>query len=110
MKNENDGKQMQSVWVYGTASKSEKKFGKHPTQKPVSLIERCIRACTDPGDLVLDPFSGNGSTGVAAILQQRGFIGIEQESEYVNIAKSRLIEAYSTPPPSDTVTSNSIYP
>lgn len=90
MKLENGGKQMKSVWRFPAAGKAEKKFGKHPTQKPVALIERCIRASTNEGDLVFDPFSGSGATGVAALGLDRRFIGCEREEEYVNLTIKRL--------------------
>ena len=75
MKAENGDKQMKTVWQYTAAGRREKRHGKHPTQKPVSLIERCIRASTAPDDLVLDPFSGTASTGVAALNMGRRFVG-----------------------------------
>ena len=64
MKDENGGKQMKTVWRLPAAGRDEKKFGKHPTQKPTALIARCLRASTNPGDLVFDPFAGSASTGV----------------------------------------------
>ena len=92
MKAENGGKQMKSVWKLPAAGKDEKRFGKHPVQKPVALVERCLRASTNPGDLVLDPFIGSGTTGVAALKCGRNFIGIEQDSIYIDIGNSRLTE------------------
>lgn len=67
-------------------------MGKHPTQKPVELIARCLRATTDPGDLVLDPFAGSGSTGVAALNLSRSFVGYEQNQTYAQLAARRLSE------------------
>ena len=90
MKAENGGKQMKTVWRYTAAGRDEKRYGKHPTQKPVSLIERCIRASTAPDDLVLDPFSGTASTGVAALNMGRRFVGIEVEKEFLDIGLKRL--------------------
>ena len=92
MKAENGGKQMKNVWRFSTPSKEEKKLGKHPTQKPIALIARCLRASTDPGDLVFDPFSGSGSTGVAALSLERRFIGCEQDEKYSGLAARRLNE------------------
>ena len=92
MKAENGGKQMKSVWKLPAAGKDEKRFGKHPVQKPVVLVERCLRASTNPGDLVLDPFIGSGTTGVAALKCGRKFVGIEQDSIYIDIGNSRLTE------------------
>ena len=62
---------------------------KHPTQKPVALIERCIRASTSPDDLILDPFAGVASTGVAALKMGRRFVGIEVEKEFIDIRSCR---------------------
>ena len=90
MKAENSGKQMKSVWRFPAAGRNEKRLGRHPTQKPVALIDRCIRASTNPGDIVLDPFAGTAATGVAALMNGRHFLGIEQDSSYVDIAMKRL--------------------
>ena len=90
MKEENDGKQMKDVWTFTTASKSEKTIGKHPTQKPIALLDRIIRASTDKGGSILDPFLGSGTTSVAALLNYRDSIGIEQKKEYCQIAKNRI--------------------
>jgi site-specific DNA-methyltransferase (adenine-specific) len=92
MKEENGGKQMKNVWRFSTPADEEKRGGKHPTQKPVALIARCLRATTDPGDLVLDPFAGSGSTGVAALQLGRNFIGYEQNKTYAQLAARRLSE------------------
>ncbi len=90
MKAENGGRQMKTVWRLSTAGRAEKKFGKHPTQKPVALIDRCLRASTNPGDLVLDPFAGSATTGCAAIALGRRFIGSEIDREYADIGVLRL--------------------
>ena len=90
MKAENGGKQMKTVWHFPAAGRAEKEFGKHPTQKPVALIDRCIRSSTNPGDLVLDPFAGTAATGVAALSIGRQFIGIERDEEYADIGLRRL--------------------
>lgn len=92
MKAENSGKQMKNVWRFATPSAAEKTHGKHPTQKPVALITRCLRATTDPGDLVFDPFAGSGSTGVAAVKLGRRFIGCEQDRKYAALAARRISE------------------
>jgi site-specific DNA-methyltransferase (adenine-specific) len=92
MREENFGKQMKNVWRIGTPAKEEKTFGKHPTQKPVELVARCLRASTHPGDLVVDPFAGSGTTGVAALQWGRVFSGCEREPDYVQLAISRLSE------------------
>jgi len=67
-----------SIWTMTAPGGDEKTFGKHPTQKPVSLVERCILASTNPGDLVLDPFLGGGTTAVACARLNRGCLGIEK--------------------------------
>ena len=90
MRAENGGKQMKNVWQFPAAGRDEKTFGKHPTQKPVALIERCLRASTNPGDLVFDPFAGSGATGVAALSMGRTFIGCERESEFVDLIIRRV--------------------
>lgn len=90
MKAENGGKQMKTVWRFPAASRAEKRLGRHPTQKPVALIDRCIRASTNPGDIVLDPFAGTASTGVAALMNGRHFLGIERDTIYVDIGIRRL--------------------
>lgn len=82
--------QMRSVWSIGTPTPSEKQFGKHPTQKPLELLERIILASTNEGDLILDPFMGSATTGVAALKHNRKFVGIEKEKEFVELAEKRL--------------------
>ena len=90
----NPGKQMRSVWSIGFPSKEEKKFGKHPTQKPLALLDRIILASSNPEMVVLDPFCGSATTGVAALQNGRSFIGIDAESEYLKtLALPRLLEA-----------------
>lgn len=91
MKAENGGKQMKNIWRLSTPSAEEKRHGKHPTQKPVALIARCLRASTNPGDLVVDPFAGSGSTGVAALKLGRRFIGFEREHYFAGLARQRLL-------------------
>lgn len=84
------GKQMRSLWSIPTTPASEKTFGKHPTQKPRALLERIVLASSNPGDVVLDPFCGSGTTGVAAVAHGRYFIGIEQEKAFVALSRKRL--------------------
>ena len=84
------GKQMKSVWRISTPGNGEKRFGKHPTQKPVALIERCLLASTSPGDKVLDPFMGSGTTAVACLTTKRDFEGIELDSRYLELARHRV--------------------
>jgi site-specific DNA-methyltransferase (adenine-specific) len=85
------GKQMRSVWSVTTPAKSEKVFGKHPTQKPLTLLERVILSSSNPGDLVLDPFAGSATTGIAALKHGRQFIGIDSNEDYLKtLALPRL--------------------
>jgi len=93
MKKMNQGKQMRNVWEISAPLTEEKKFGKHPTQKPVELLKRIILASTKDGDLVLDPFCGSSTTGVAAVLLNRKYVGIDMEDEYLQLSKKRLEEA-----------------
>ena len=93
MKKINGGKQMKNVWRLPAPANGEKKYGKHPTQKPVGLLERIIVASARPGDLVLDPFMGSGTTGVAAARLGRRFVGIELEEQYLAVAVRRIGDA-----------------
>lgn len=90
MKAENGGRQMKNIWRIPPPGKAEKVYGKHPTQKPVALVSRCLRASTNPGDLVFDPFAGSSTTGVAALLLGRRFIGCEADARYVELSIRRL--------------------
>lgn len=101
MKEENGGKQMKDFWLFddvepeifesSTTPKKEKLFGKHPTQKPLSLMKRLIECSTKEGDIVLDPFNGSGSTGIAAVSLNRSYIGIDNVVEYLLISKDRYL-------------------
>lgn len=84
--------QMRSVWAVNTPTVREKAHGKHPTQKPLDLLERIILASTNEGDLILDPFMGSGTTGVAAVEFGRKFVGIEKEQLFVDLAEKRLYD------------------
>ena len=90
MREENGGRQMKTVWKIPPAGRDEKEHGKHPTQKPVALIKRCIKASTNPGDMVFDPFTGSGATGVAALTLSRKFLGAEVHEEFALVSRSRL--------------------
>ncbi len=93
MRRMNAGRQMKSVWTMTAPKGEEKKFGKHPTQKPVALLERILLASTRPGDLVFDPFAGSATTGVAAIRQGRRFVGCELDEGHLAHARRRLEKA-----------------
>ena len=99
MKEENDGKQMKDVWEFeepeiieiASTPKSEKKFGKHPTQKPVKLLKRLITTASKEEDLILDPFNGSGTTGIVATQMNRKYIGIEIDENYLELSKKRYL-------------------
>lgn len=93
LKAENGGKQMRDLWQLPAPAGSEKVFGRHPTQKPLALLDRIVRASSLPGALVLDPFCGSGTTGVAALENGRRFIGMERESTYLELSSRRLSAA-----------------
>jgi site-specific DNA-methyltransferase (adenine-specific) len=109
MKQENGGKQMRDVWNLPRAGeeetdgegqgrvwsmtapkRSEKAFGSHPTQKPLSLLERVIESSTAPGATVLDPFNGSGTTGVAAVSSGRKYVGVDVDEKYLELTRKRL--------------------
>ena len=89
MRELNDGKQMKDVWESSLTKPSEKKCGKHPTQKPIEILERIILASTDVGDLILDPFNGSGTTGIVASRLNRKYIGIEKEKDFLDLTIRR---------------------
>lgn len=92
MKLINGGKQMTDVWHLPAIARWEKSCGKHPTQKPLSLLARIVLASTRPGAWILDPFAGSGTTGIAASLLGRRFLGIEREEEFLRMAEARREE------------------
>lgn len=89
MKLLNGGQQMTDVWRIPAVSLWEKQQGKHPTQKPLRLLYRIILASTNEGDTILDPFSGSGTTGIAANLLGRKYIGIEQDEQFCELSLRR---------------------
>lgn len=89
MKELNGGKQAKDVWETSLTKPSEKKCGKHPTQKPMAILEKLILASTDEGDLILDPFNGSGTTGIVANKLKRKYIGIDNEKEYLDLTIRR---------------------
>lgn len=92
MKMLNDNKQMTDVWKLPAIAPWEKSCGKHPTQKPLSLLTRIILSSTKPKAWLLDPFSGSATTGIAANLINRRFLGIEQDSQFIEMSRNRRIE------------------
>ncbi len=112
MKTFNEGKQMRNLWQFTEKEEAqtvdnvwtisaplaeEKRFGKHPTQKPIELLKRIILASTKEGDLVLDPFCGSSTTGIAAVLLNRKYVGMDLEEEYLELSKKRIEEAIKRP-------------
>jgi len=92
MKQLNDDKQMKDVWKLPAIAPWEKSCGKHPTQKPLSVLTRLILASTKPKAWILDPFAGSSTTGIAANLANRRFLGIDQEEEFLTMSKNRKLE------------------
>ena len=92
MKELNDNKQMKDVWTTSLTKPSEKKQGKHPTQKPLEILNRIILASTKENDLILDPFCGSSTTGIAAVKLNRRYIGIDNEKEYLDLSIRRYQE------------------
>ena len=92
MKEINGDKQMKDVWRLPAIAKWETSLGKHPTQKPLSLLTRIILSCTQPGDTILDPFTGSSTTGVSANLLGRNFVGIDNQKKYIELSKLRKID------------------
>lgn len=90
MKAQNGGRQMNDVWTGPLTSPKEKTEGKHPTQKPLYVLTRIIEASTRPGAVILDPFCGSSTTGVAAKRLGRRYIGIDREKEYIELSIRRL--------------------
>lgn len=86
----NEGKVVHDYFESPVTPKSERRYGKHPTQKPIALMDFFVEKLSNPGDLVLDPFMGSGSSGVSAIRNGRRFIGIELEETYYDIATNRI--------------------
>lgn len=92
MKRLNEGKQMTDVWRLPAIAPWEKTCGKHPTQKPIRLLSRIVLASTRSDNWILDPFAGSSTTGVAANLLNRRYLGIEKEKSYVEMGKNRKLE------------------
>lgn len=92
MKQINAGKQMTDIWRLPAIARWEKSCGKHPTQKPLSVLVRIILASTQKGAWILDPFTGSSTTGIAANLLGRRFLGIDKEEEFLLMSKARKME------------------
>lgn len=83
-------KQMRNMWDIPMTSIREKKFGKHPSQKPIEIIERLIKGCTNKNQKVIDPFSGSGTVPLVCAMFNRKYLGIEMEKKYFNLSLKRL--------------------
>lgn len=92
MKEINGGTQMRDVWTLPAIAKWEKSCGKHPTQKPLPLLARIILASTEEKSWILDPFAGSSTTGIAASLLGRRFLGVDQDKSFLEMSKSRRLE------------------
>ena len=92
MKQINGDKQMKDVWKMPAIAPWEKSCGKHPTQKPLAVLTRLILASTKPNAWILDPFTSSSTTGIAANLSNRRFLGIDQEEDFLTISKNRKLE------------------
>ena len=92
MKQMNGNKQMKDVWTTSLTKPSEKKQGKHPTQKPLDILDKIILASTKENDLILDPFCGSSTTGISAVKLNREYIGIDNKKEYLDLSIRRYEE------------------
>lgn len=96
MKQINGGTQMKDVWHLPAIARWEKSCGKHPTQKPLALLTRIILSSTRKGAWILDPFTGSSTTGIAANLVNRKFLGIDREEDFLTISRNRKLEIEDT--------------
>lgn len=92
LKKLNDNKQMRDVWSFPAIAPWEKTQGKHPTQKPLALLVRLLLMASNEDSIICDPFSGSSTTGIAANLLNRKFIGIEKENEFIKMSMDRKME------------------
>ncbi len=90
LKQFNNGKQLRNVWDIPMTALSEKKFGKHPSQKPKEVINRLILGCSNQGDIIVDPFIGSGTIPLMAKYNNRKYIGIDNNKEYVDLSRKRI--------------------
>ena len=90
MKDLNGGKQMRNMWDIPSTPSSEKKEGKHPSQKPLAVMERLIKSLSKEGDIILDPFVGSGTTSLASVKNKRKYIGIDTNLDYLITANNRI--------------------
>lgn len=104
----NGGRQMRNLWEFPTTPRSERRFGKHPAQKPLALVERLVELATNPGDLILDPFAGTGTLAVAATRLGRHWVLVENAPEYAAIARRRIAAEVGITPRTPSVPGPSI--
>lgn len=90
LKKINGDLQMRNMWDIISTPKSEKKYGKHPSQKPVDVINRLVIGCSNKDDIIIDPFMGSGTLPVVAKMTGRKFIGIDSDKKYCELAKKRV--------------------
>lgn len=92
LKELNGGVQMRNMWDIPSTPTSEKKHGKHPSQKPIELINRLVIGVSNEGDTIIDPFMGSGTLPIVALITDRNFIGVDNNKQYCNIALKRIRE------------------
>ncbi len=90
LKKRNGGKQMRNMWDIPMTPSSEKKCGKHPSQKPLEVISRLVLGASNEGELIIDPFVGSGTLPLAATIHKRRFLGIDDNPLYIDLTKKRL--------------------
>ena len=78
------------MWDIPMTSISEKRFGKHPSQKPIEVIDRLVKGCTNKNEKIIDPFSGRGTVPLVCAINKRQYLGIEKDKEYHKISIKRL--------------------
>lgn len=97
LKELNGGVQMRNMWDIPSTPTSEKKHGKHPSQKPIGLINRLVIGGSNKGDIIIDPFMGSGTLPVVALMTDRNFIGIDNNKQYCNLALKRIRDHQNRP-------------
>ncbi|MBI2035736.1 MAG: site-specific DNA-methyltransferase [Candidatus Liptonbacteria bacterium] len=97
LKELNGGVQMRNMWDIPSTPVSEKRHGKHPSQKPIELISRLVLGGTNKKDIIIDPFMGSGTLPVVALVNERGFVGIDNDKQYCNLALKRVVDTRNHP-------------
>lgn len=95
-----DGKQVRDMWTITPPSAHEKEHGTHPAMKPTALLDRIVLSSSNPGDLVVDPFCGSGTTGVVCAREGRAFIGIDEDVDCIELSEKRIYAVDAAPVPS----------